>query len=135
MAQALATVDKPQMAKTMGVGLLTLEDIMESLKRPLRDVRDNLPKPLLKKGLKHLEDLKKGDQLQGTIRNIVDFGAFVDCGVKTDGLVHISQLANRFVKHPLDVVKVGQIVDVYVMDVDLKRSRLQLTMLKENVGL
>ncbi len=123
------------LADRCGVGPLTMQDIIDSLKRPLRDARDDLPQPLLKKGIKHLEDLKKGDQLQGTIRNIVDFGAFVDCGVKTDGLVHISMLANRFVKHPLDVVKVGQIVDVYVVDVDLKRNRLQLSMVKEKVGL
>ncbi len=135
MKEALERLNLSETSEALDIGRLTLEDIIDSLQRPLRDIRDDLPKPLLKKGIKHLEDLKKGDQLQGTIRNIVDFGAFVDCGVKTDGLVHISQLANRYVKHPLDVVKVGQIVDVYVVDVDLKRSRLQLTMLKENVGL
>lgn len=132
MTQALSRLDIATAAREFDVGVLTLEDIVASLKQPLRDIRDDLPKPLLKKGIIRLEDLKKGDQLQGTIRNIVDFGAFVDCGVKTDGLVHISQLANRYVKHPLDVVKVGQIVDVYVVDVDIKRGRLQLTMLKED---
>ena len=128
----LTDLSLKELSESLNIGLETLEDIVLSLKQPLRDPRDSLPQPLLKKGVIKLEDLNKGDQLQGTIRNIVDFGAFVDCGVKTDGLVHISELARKFVKHPLDVVSIGQIVDVYVKDVDIKRGRLQLTMLKEN---
>jgi len=129
---ALTDLSLSELSSKLNIGLETLQDIVLSLKQPLRDPRDSLPQPLLKKGVIKLEDLSKGDHLQGTIRNIVDFGAFVDCGVKTDGLVHISELARKFIKHPLDVVSIGQIVDVYVKDVDIKRGRLQLTMLKEN---
>lgn len=128
----LEDISLQELSQLLNVGFETLEDIVLSLKQPLRDPRDKLAQPLLKKGVIKLEDLNKGDHLQGTVRNIVDFGAFVDCGVKTDGLVHISELARKFVKHPLDVVSIGQIVDVYVKDVDVKRGRLQLTMLKEN---
>lgn len=129
--KALENIDIQSKAEELSIGTLTLTDIIDALQQPLRDPRDEFDAPLLKKGLLKLEDLKPGMALQGTVRNIVDFGAFVDCGVKTDGLVHISQLANRFVKHPLDVVKIGQIVDVYVKAVDVERQRLQLTMLKE----
>ncbi len=130
---ALQHLNVSQKAEELGLGELTLSDIVDALKQPLRDIRDQFDAPLLKKGLLKLEDLKPGMALQGTVRNIVDFGAFVDCGVKTDGLVHISEMANRFVKHPLDVVKVGQIVDVFVKAVDVNRQRLQLTMLKERL--
>ena len=130
---ALSHLNIDQKATELGLGALTLNDIVDALKQPLRDPRDQFDAPLLKKGLLKLEDLKPGMALQGTVRNIVDFGAFVDCGVKTDGLVHISEMANRFVKHPLDVVKIGQIVDVYVKAVDVERQRLQLTMLKERI--
>ena len=130
---ALNLIQITSKAEELGVGTLTLTDIVDALKQPLRDIRDQFDAPLLKKGLLKLEDLKHGMALQGTVRNIVDFGAFVDCGVKTDGLVHISEMANRYVKHPLDVVKIGQIVDVYVKSVDVERQRLQLTMLKERL--
>jgi protein Tex len=133
MIDALNTVSIPSKALELNIGELTLSDVVDALKQPLRDPRDQFDAPLLKKGLLKLEDLKHGMALQGTVRNIVDFGAFVDCGVKTDGLVHISEMANRFVKHPLDVVKIGQIVDVYVKAVDVQRQRLQLTMLKERL--
>ena len=133
MIDALKTVSGPSKALELNMGVLTLSDVVDALKQPLRDPRDQFDAPLLKKGLLKLEDLKHGMALQGTVRNIVDFGAFVDCGVKTDGLVHISEMANRFVKHPLDVVKIGQIVDVYVKAVDVQRQRLQLTMLKERL--
>ena len=133
MIDALNTVSIPSKALELNIGELTLSDVVDALKQPLRDPRDQFDAPLLKKGLLKLEDLKHGMALQGTVRNIVDFGAFVDCGVKTDGLVHISEMANRYVKHPLDVVKIGQIVDVYVKAVDVQRQRLQLTMLKERL--
>ncbi len=133
MIDALNTVSIGSKALELNMGELTLSDVVDALKQPLRDPRDQFDAPLLKKGLLKLEDLKHGMALQGTVRNIVDFGAFVDCGVKTDGLVHISEMANRFVKHPLDVVKIGQIVDVYVKAVDVQRQRLQLTMLKERL--
>lgn len=103
---------------------------MKDLRKPNRDPRDELPKPLLKTNVLSMEDLKQGMELQGTVRNVVDFGAFVDVGVKQDGLVHISKLANRFVKNPLDVVAVGDIVTVWVEEIDVKRQRIALTMVQ-----
>ncbi len=118
-----------QTAQELNIGEITLQDIIDALTRPERDPRDDLPAPLLKKDVLKLEDLKAGMELQGTVRNVVDFGAFVDIGVKQDGLVHISKLSNRFVKHPLDVVSVGDIVTVWVDSIDLNKGRVALTML------
>lgn len=129
LIQSLETLSVPEMAKTLGIGELTLQDIFEALKKPGRDPRDELPKPLLKKDIMKLEDLKPGMEMQGTVRNVVDFGAFVDVGVKEDGLVHISKLSKGFVKHPLDIVSVGDIVTVWVEKVDVQKGRLSLTML------
>ncbi|MFW5864558.1 MAG: Tex family protein [Candidatus Izemoplasmataceae bacterium] len=120
-------------ATALNAGLHTVEDILTAFKAPLRDPRDEIEAPILKSDVLKLEDLKVGMELQGTVRNVVDFGVFVDCGVKDDGLVHISQLSKGFVKHPLDVVGVGDIVKVWVKEIDLKRSRLQLTMVKEKL--
>ncbi|WP_370957181.1 Tex family protein [Bacillus subtilis] len=117
-------------AKELGIGVITLKDICEQLTRPERDPRDEVPKPLLKTDVLQLEDLKEGMELQGTVRNVVDFGAFVDIGVKQDGLVHISKLSNQFVKHPLDVVSVGDIVTVWVDGVDVQKGRVSLSMVK-----
>ncbi|CUB20223.1 30S ribosomal protein S1 [Bacillus subtilis] len=117
-------------AKELGIGEITLKDICEQLTRPERDPRDEVPKPLLKTDVLQLEDLKEGMELQGTVRNVVDFGAFVDIGVKQDGLVHISKLSNQFVKHPLDVVSVGDIVTVWVDSVDVQKGRVSLSMVK-----
>ena len=111
------------------IGIETLKDIIKELKKPGRDPREDMPKPKLRKNVLSIEDLEEGMVLEGTVRNIVDFGAFVDIGVHQDGLVHKSQLANKFVKHPLDIVSVGQIVDVKVLDVDIQRKRIQLSML------
>jgi uncharacterized protein len=117
------------LSKELAVGEPTLRDIVKELQKPGRDPRDELPKPLMRSGdIMTLEDLKPGMELVGTVRNIVDFGAFVDIGVHEDGLVHISQLANRRVNHPLDAVKVGQIVRVRVLTVDVRRGRVGLTM-------
>ena len=127
-----ANINKLQLAKKLGAGLNTLEDILDIFVAPLRDPRDDVEAPILRSDILKLDDLKPGMELRGTVRNVVDFGAFVDCGVKDDGLVHISQLKKGYVKHPLDVVSVGEIVTVWVKDVDLKRHRLQLTMIKEN---
>ncbi|RST74034.1 RNA-binding transcriptional accessory protein [Siminovitchia acidinfaciens] len=127
MTEALKQLSVEETAKELGLGELTLRDIIDSLMRPGRDLRDELPKPLLKKDLLKLEDLKTGMELQGTVRNVVDFGAFVDVGVKEDGLVHISKLSNRFVKHPLDVVSLGDVVTVWVENVDVQKGRLSLT--------
>ena len=112
----------------IGVGELTLKDIIKELKKPGRDPRDEMPKPILKTGVIDIKDLLPGMELMGTVRNVSDFGAFVDIGVHQDGLVHKSQMANKFVKHPLDIVKVGDIVKVKILEVDNKRNRISLTM-------
>lgn len=132
LIQRLNEVDVNGMAVELEVGELTLKDIFDALKRPERDPRDDLPKPLLRKDVLKMEDLKPGMELQGTVRNVVDFGAFVDIGVKQDGLVHISKMSNQYVKHPLDVVSVGDIVTVWVNDVDVNKGRISLSMLKES---
>ena len=116
------------LCQTLGVGEPTLMDIAAELCRPGRDVRDNLPKPLLRSDIMSMEDLKPGMELTGTVRNVIDFGAFVDIGVHQDGLVHISQISDRFVKHPRDVLKVGQVVKVKILDVDTAKKRIALTM-------
>jgi uncharacterized protein len=115
-------------AKKVGVGLPTLHDILENLEKPGLDPRDALPAPILRHDVLKMEDLQKGMELQGTVRNVVDFGAFVDIGVKQDGLVHVSEMADRFVKDPLTVVAVGQVVQVRVLEVDIQRGRVQLSM-------
>ena len=117
-----------ELAKELGIGELTLQDMVGELEKPARDPRSEMSGPILRSDIMEMEDLKEGMILKGTVRNVIDFGAFVDIGVHQDGLVHISQLADRFVKHPLDVVSVGDIVTVKVMSVDLKSRRIQLTM-------
>ena len=114
--------------KDIEIGELTLKDIIKELQKPGRDPRDEMPKPILKTGIIDLEDLNPGMVLMGTVRNVSDFGAFVDIGVHQDGLVHKSQMANRFVKHPLDIVKVGDVIKVKILEVDPKRKRISLTM-------
>lgn len=120
-----------KLSRDTGAGLYTLRDILAELEKPGRDPRDEIEKPILRSDVLSLEDLKPGMRLKGTVRNIVDFGAFVDIGVHQDGLVHISQLADRYVKHPLDVVKVGDIVEVRVLSVDFGRKKISLTMRSE----
>ncbi len=121
--------DKKAMAEKLGIGEITLDDIVKELEKPARDPRDEMPLPILRTDVLEMKDLKEGMILKGTVRNVIDFGAFVDIGVHQDGLVHISELSDKkFVKHPLDVVSVGDIVDVKVMSVDLKKQRIQLTM-------
>lgn len=126
--EQLAIIKVRETAEMLDMGVPTLEDIIESLKAPLRDVRDQYDTPLLKSDVLSIEDLKPGMTLSGTVRNVTDFGAFVDIGVKQDGLVHISQIADRYIKHPLDVVNTGDIVEVKVMEVDVKKNRIALTM-------
>ncbi|QGU94170.1 S1 RNA-binding domain-containing protein [Clostridium bovifaecis] len=118
------------LAERLEIGMPTLEDIVKEIKKPGRDPREELPKPIFKKGIVDINQLEPGMALTGTVRNVADFGAFIDIGVHQDGLVHISQLADRFIKHPLDVVKVGDIVEVKVLEVDEKRGRISLTMKK-----
>ncbi|KZL90110.1 Tex family protein [Clostridium magnum] len=119
------------LAEELGIGVPTLKDIIKEIKKPGRDPREELPKPILKTGIIEMSHLKPGMVLMGTVRNVADFGAFVDIGVHQDGLVHISQLSDKFVKHPLDVVKVGDIVEVTVLEVEQKRKRIALTMKKQ----
>lgn len=127
--EALAALSIESLSSQLGVGEVTVQDIVDTLMKPARDPRDEFPQPLLKTDVLQMEDLQRGMELQGTVRNVVDFGAFVDIGVKQDGLVHISKLANRRVKHPLDVVSLGDIVTVWVEEVDAKKGRISLTML------
>lgn len=126
---ALNELNIKEVASELNIGEPTLKDIIDALIRPERDPRDEVTKPLLKKDILKLEDLLKGMELEGTVRNVVDFGAFIDIGVKQDGLVHISKLSKQFVKHPMDIVSVGDVVTVWVEDVDQKKGRVALTML------
>ncbi len=119
-------------AETLGTGVPTLKDIIEELLKPGRDLRDELPPPMLRSDILSMEDLKPGMELKGTVRNVVDFGAFVDIAVHQDGLVHISQITNRYIKHPSEVLKVGDIVTVWVISVDVPKKRISLTMLDKN---
>ncbi len=120
--------DYPKLAEELGVGELTLKDIVKELEKPARDPREDMPKPILRSDVLEIKDLKPGMILKGTVRNVIDFGAFVDIGVHQDGLVHISQICDRYIKHPLEAVSVGDIVVVQVMSVDVKKQRIQLTM-------
>jgi uncharacterized protein len=128
LKELLQAVEPVELATKLGVGVPTLRDILDSLQRPGRDPRDELPAPIFRTDVLKIEDLTAGMELQGTVRNVIDFGAFVDIGIKNDGLVHISQLSNTFVKHPKDVVSVGDTVTVWVLSVDLKKGRVSLTM-------
>lgn len=128
--QKIKDMNLTEMALELDIGELTLKDITDALMRPGRDPREDFPQPLLKQGVLSLENLEKGMEMQGTVRNVVDFGAFVDIGVGQDGLVHISKLSDRFVKHPMDVVSVGDVVTVWIEDVDVERGRVALTMKK-----
>ena len=122
--------DVKKMAAELGVGEFTLKDIISELEKPGRDPRDEMQKPILRSDVMEMKDLSSGMVLKGTVRNVIDFGVFVDIGVHQDGLVHISQITNKkFIKHPLEVVKVGDIVEVKVLSVDLEKKRIQLTMI------
>ena len=120
--------DYAQMAKKLGVGEITLRDIVKELTKPGRDPREEMPKPILRTDVLDMKDLKEGMVLKGTVRNVIDFGAFVDIGVHQDGLVHISEMTDRYIKHPLEAVSVGDVVDVKVLGVDMKKKRISLTM-------
>ena len=125
---SLTIKDYKKLAEELGIGEITLRDIVKELEKPARDPRDEMPKPILRTDVLEMKDLKEGMVLKGTVRNVIDFGVFVDIGVHQDGLVHISQITDRYIKHPLEIVSVGDIVDVKVMSVDLKKKRIQLTM-------
>jgi uncharacterized protein len=128
LLKQLAEAKPEELAEALAVGVPTLRDILESLQRPGRDPREELPPPSFRRDVLKLEDLLPGMELTGTVRNVIDFGAFVDIGIKNDGLVHISQLSDRFVKHPTAVVSVGDQVTVWVLSVDEKKGRVSLTM-------
>ncbi|PYI52947.1 Tex family protein [Paenibacillus flagellatus] len=130
----LQHADAETLATKLNVGVPTLRDILDSLQKPGRDPREELPPPIFRTDVLQIEDLTPGMQLQGTVRNVIDFGAFVDIGIKNDGLVHISQMSDTFVKHPMDVVSVGDTVTVWVLNVDVKKGRVGLTMRNPNGG-
>ncbi|MEE1086830.1 MAG: Tex family protein [Schaedlerella sp.] len=125
---SLTIKDYKKLSEELGIGEITLRDIVKELEKPARDPREEMPKPILRTDVLEMKDLKEGMVLKGTVRNVIDFGVFVDIGVHQDGLVHISQITDKYIKHPLEAVSVGDIVDVKVMSVDLKKKRIQLTM-------
>lgn len=120
--------DYKAMAQELEIGEITLRDLVSELEKPARDPRDEMPRPILRTDVLEMKDLKPGMVLKGTVRNVIDFGAFVDIGVHQDGLVHISQMTERYIKHPLEAVSVGDVVDVKVLAVDLDKKRISLTM-------
>ncbi len=128
LPEQVAALGAEKLAEALAIGVPTLQDIVKELMKPGRDPRDELPKPMLRTDVLDMKDLKPGMELTGTVRNVIDFGAFVDIGVHQDGLVHISQMTNRFIKHPSEVVKVGEIVKVWILSVDEKKGRISLTM-------
>lgn len=126
--EKLKDKDISEISNKLGVGEITLRDIIKELKKPARDPREDLPKPIFKKGVLSIDDLKEGMILVGTVRNISDFGAFIDIGVHQDGLVHKSQMSNKFVRHPLDILKLNDVIEVKVLEIDKERNRISLTM-------
>jgi uncharacterized protein len=129
LVTAIKKSNRKDLIKDLNIGEYTFNDILDSFIAPLRDPRDSFDKPILRNDVLHLEDLREGMELQGTVRNVVDFGAFVDCGVKEDGLVHLSRMSRDYINHPLDKVSVGQIVKVWVVSVDVLKGRVELTMI------
>ena len=130
IANKIKQIGASQAAQKCGIGVPTLNDIAAELAKPGRDLRDDLPSPMLRTDVMDMKDLKPGMQMKGTVRNVIDFGVFVDIGVHQDGLVHISQITNRYIKHPSEVLRVGDVVDVYVISVDVEKKRISLTMKK-----
>ena len=128
LRQKLKSVDIVKVSKELDVGEMTLTDIVSELSKPGRDPREDMPKPVLRSDVLRLEDLKDGMILTGTVRNVIDFGAFVDIGVKYDGLVHISEMSDKFVKNPSDVLSVGDVVKVKVIKIDIERKKVALSM-------
>ncbi|MBE5855882.1 MAG: RNA-binding transcriptional accessory protein [Lachnospiraceae bacterium] len=129
---AKSVKDKKALAEELGIGEITLDDILKELEKPARDPREDMPAPILRSDILNMEDLKPGMILKGTVRNVIDFGVFVDIGVHQDGLVHISQITDKFIKHPLEAVSVGDVVDVRVLSVDVPKKRIALSMLMED---
>ena len=130
IVEKLSNIDIAEYSNKLGIDKYTLEDIISSLSNPLRDPRDDMPRPILRSDVLKLEDLTIGMKLQGTVRNVVDFGAFIDIGLKNDGLVHISKMSNGYIKHPSEVVSVGDIVDCYVDEIHLDKKKVSLSLLE-----
>ena len=128
MRNKLKSINIEKTAKELGIGEMTLGDIIEELSRPGRDPREDMPKPILRSDVLKLDDLKEGMVLTGTVRNVIDFGAFVDIGVKHDGLVHISEMSDKYIKNPSEIVSVGDIVKVKVISIDKERQKVALSM-------
>ncbi|MGN1182024.1 MAG: S1 RNA-binding domain-containing protein, partial [Faecalibacillus sp.] len=129
LKEKILKIDKKEVIERLKIDQYTLDDIIESLIKPHRSIRDEYQTPLLKKDILHIEDLKEGMMLEGTVRNVVDFGAFIDIGLKNDGLVHISKMSHERIKHPLDVLSVGDIVEVKVIDINIDKKRVGLSMI------
>ena len=130
IVEKLSNIDITEYSNKLGIDRYTLKDIISSLFNPLRDPRDDMPRPILRSDVLKLEDLTVGMKLQGTVRNVVDFGAFIDIGLKNDGLVHISKMSNGYIKHPSEVVSVGDIVDCYVDEIHLDKKKVSLSLLE-----
>ena len=128
LADEVRAYGEERAAQALGVGVPTLRDVVGELMKPGRDIREDLPQPILRTDVMEIKDLKPGMVLSGTVRNVIDFGVFVDIGVHQDGLVHISQVADRFIRHPSEVVRVGDVVKVVVLEVDEKKKRISLSM-------
>ena len=125
-------IDIKKYSEKLKIDEYTLKDIIDSLVSPERDPRDSMPKPVLRSDILHIEDLHVGDKLQGTVRNVVDFGIFIDIGLKNDGLAHISKLTNEYIKHPSELFSVGDIIDCYVEGIDVKKKKVSLTLIDVN---
>ena len=132
MSDVLNGLNIDDMAIKLGTDKYTLEDIVKSLISPNRDPRDEMPQPILKSDVLDIKDLSNGMKLQGTVRNVVDFGAFIDIGLHNDGLVHISRMTDKYIKHPSDILSVGDIVDCYVIDIDLEKEKVSLSLIEPN---
>ena len=130
MKEKVAELDRLELVKSLNVDRYTLADILDAFVAPLRDIRDSFPGLKLRSDIMHFEDIKVGDELDGIVRNVVDFGAFVDCGVKYDGLVHISKMSQQKVNHPTDILNVGDEVHVYVIEIDYVKHKLGLALYK-----
>ena len=133
MTNKLNNIDISEYSKKLNTDIYTLTDIVESLQKPNRDPRDEMPKPLLKSDVLHIEDLSVGMCLEGTVRNVIDFGAFIDIGLKNDGLVHISKITDHYIKHPSEVLSVGDIVTCYVDEIKLDKNKVSLTLINPNL--
>ena len=126
------TYDIENLAKELNTDIYTLEDIVKSLKSPMLDPRDEMPQPLLKSDVLDIKDLKRGMKLQGTVRNVIDFGAFIDIGLHNDGLAHISKLTKKYIKHPSEILSVGDIVDCYVDEINVEKEKVNLSLIDPN---